>query len=270
MAQRLTLRDTPVWMKRYVGGERRLSLALLDACMRRLGVTPLRPPPHHAGDRAKQLEMRRLGELRDADVSVPDVIGEGPGLLMLSDIGSSFSARLSQCRGDTVAIDALTSAAVDAIADVHARGQYLGQPTARNLVVLDHGGIGFLDFEEDPAEVMSLDNAQARDWLLFTHGVARHYAQRPEALSGILKHGLSRSRADVATIVTDSSDRLHVVARVLAPFGRSAARVRAALAALRLVSFAAVAFLAALAVDYLHDGDIDLLSWASHIIGTLS
>src|SRR5690606_41218191 len=82
--------------------------------------------------------------------------------------------------------------------DVHRRGGYLSQPWPRNLTVHE-GGIGFLDFEEDPGEVMSLAHAQARDWLLFAYGTMRFYRDRPETLAGVLRRVLRHAQQDTVS-----------------------------------------------------------------------
>jgi hypothetical protein len=55
---------------------------------------------------------------------------------------------------------------------VHVRGQHLSQAFDRNLVQCPDGVIGYIDFEDDPAEVMTLAECQARDWLSYLHSTA--------------------------------------------------------------------------------------------------
>ena len=59
-----------------------------------------------------------------------------------------------------------------AIAAVHARGAYLSQAFARNLMHCPDGVIGFIDFEDDPGETLSIAECQARDWLSYLHSTA--------------------------------------------------------------------------------------------------
>jgi hypothetical protein len=86
---------------------------------------------------------------------------------------------------DDAGRDRLVKAAMATLADAHARGAYLGQPLPRNMT-WDGENVGFLDFEEDPLEVMDLPTAQARDWLMFGYGVAKYYDHRGEVLQDLL------------------------------------------------------------------------------------
>ncbi|HEY0180114.1 MAG TPA: serine/threonine protein phosphatase [Dokdonella sp.] len=259
MAYRLAVGDRTVWLKYYSDETRRFSLGVLDVCVRGLGVTPLRPPPHRSGEDAKRFEMRRLEELRDADVRVPEVVGGAPRMLVLTDIGRSLSQALARSANDPAA-DELTEATVAAIADVHARGLCLGQPVPRNIVV-DDGAIGFIDFEEDPREIMPLGAAQARDWLIFAYGAASHYRGRAETLGAAIARGLQRGDPIVAGLVHDAVDRLRPLETLLTPLGRRAGRLLGALSALRSATIALLVVVVALAIDYLQDGDFDLLTF---------
>lgn len=260
MTQRLTLNANPVWLKHYGNEQRRLVLGALDLCVRSLGVKPLRPPPRHPGEHGKRLEMRRLDELRRAHVRVPEVIGEGPAILLLADLGDSLSATLKRHASDAAAVDSLVAGAVDAIAGVHARGHYLGQPIPRNLVI-NGQGVGFIDFEEDPCEVMSLRDAQVRDWLLFAHGTSRYFRGRPERLAAHLAQGITRADLQIGERVRDAGMRLRPIERLARAFGRSTGNLVTALTAIRSTAAAVLLVAIAFTIDFLHDGDIDLLAW---------
>lgn len=263
MAHRLTVDDRTVWLKHYGSGARRLRLGLLGKFARGLDIEALRPPPHHPGEQAKHLEVRRLHELRAADVRVPDVIGDGPAMLVLSDIGESLSRRLAAVSADPDERDALVGRAVAAIAEVHARGQYLGQPIPRNMAIADDA-VGFLDFEEDPVEVMSPRSAQIRDWLLFVHGVAGHFPQEPAHLAQLVRQGLDLADPMVMRGVDEAGHRLHVVELLLKPFGARAGGLGVALRTLRAIASALLVAAIILLVDFLPDGDLDLdlVAWS--------
>lgn len=153
--------------------------------MKRIGVRVLMAPPRRAGDAAKDLEIRRLTELRELGVLVPSILGQGPGILVLSDIGSSLSRELKQKQSPEDR-DALIHTAAKALAGLHRRGGYLGQALPRNMSI-KNDRVGFFDFEEDPLEMMGLPDALARDWIFFVYGVARYYTDRVDALVHILK-----------------------------------------------------------------------------------
>lgn len=263
MAQRLFVNDRQVWLKHYGNKSRRLTLGLLDRLARSLSIEALRPPPHYCGEKALGNEMRRVREMQDADVNVPDVIGHGRATLLLSDIGASLSSCLKKASSDQVARDRMVRMAVEAIADVHAKDLYLGNPVPRNMT-FDNQCIGFLDFEEDPGEIMASSVAQSRDWLLFVHGVARYYPNQHVELAGLLKVGIDRANPDVRRRVLDAGNRLHKVMAVVWPFGGSAGAIRSALKTLRSLGGAALVFAIAWTSTALND---EGAVWGRNLMG---
>ena len=175
------------------GNSRRFGLGIFDAIARGLDIDALRPPPHPGGGEAKQIEARRLAELGAQRVCVPRVLGESASTLLLSNLGDIFAAQLRAADCDIARIDALTTAVIDAIADTHARSAYLGQPLPRNITLDDSGRVGFIDFEEDPLEFMSLPQAQARDWLMFAFGMAKYDDGRTDVLADMLTRVMRRA-----------------------------------------------------------------------------
>lgn len=169
MVEPIVIEGQRAWLKQYGKGSRALALGLLNFVARRFHLDALRPPPHRGGDAARETEARRLAELHAQGVNVPDVLGTGHAALVIGDNGSSFNTCLREA--DEAGRDRLVMAAMQAIAEAHARGAYFGQPLPRNLT-WDGQKVGFIDFEEDPLEVMDLAEAQARDWLMFGYGVA--------------------------------------------------------------------------------------------------
>lgn len=246
------------WLKAYEGGDsRRLALGLLDAVARRLDIEALRPPPHPGGGAAKRIEARRIAELAALGVHVPRVLGEGDSTLLLSDIGTTLAARLRDARDDPARIDVLTTRAIDAIAEAHARGAYFGQLVPRNITIDDAGCVGFIDFEEDPLDVMALPQAQARDWLLFAFGMAKHYDGRTDALAGLLSVALQRA-PDVAAHA-GRVGRLGGFARTLGRLGRSARQVAHSILVVRAATVLPMLLVAALLWDLIEDGQLELV-----------
>lgn len=221
----------PAWRKRYGGGSRRLRLRLLDRVVLGLGVPVLRPPPRHAGDAARRVEQRRLQELRASGVNVPQVLEAGDGFLVLGDMGPTLAWRLKQV--DPEGAGRLLAAAAQAVAGVHAAGLYLGQPLARNITLDATGRIGFLDFEEDPGEVLPIVQAQARDWLVFAAGVARHAPFDEVRLARIIGHALARVPAEARGLLRTSVARLGFLRPLTAKLGRRAAGIGKAVASLQ-------------------------------------
>lgn len=139
-----------------------------------LRLDVLAPVPNRGGEAAIATEARRLQALEAAGLTVPRLLAVRTDGLMLSDLsGGSIAPRslgdaLDEARSGTDAL-AVWRPGLDAIAAVHARGMYLSQAFARNLLVLPDGGIGFIDFEDDPGQSLDTAHCQARDWLGYLH-----------------------------------------------------------------------------------------------------
>ena len=185
------------------------------------------------------------------------MLGEGESTLLLSDLGTTLATRLRDAGDDAAGVDALTARAVAAIADAHAQGAYFGQLVPRNITLDDEGRIGFIDFEEDPLEVMSLPQAQARDWLLFAFGMAKYYDGRTDVLAGMLSEVLHRA-PDVAAHA-GRVGRLQGVARKLRHLGRAARHVAHSILVVRAATVLPVLLIAVVLWDLIDDGQITLL-----------
>jgi len=258
MVEPIQIEGRPAWLKRYGdGGSRALSLGALDFVATRMGMEPLRPPPHRVGVGAMDTEARRLTELAAQHVHVPQVIGRGRDSLVLSDNGRSLASWLRDAQDD-VQRDHLVCLALEAIAHAHAEGAYFGQPLPRNMT-FDGQRIGFIDFEEDPLEVMTLAQAQARDWLMFGYGVARYYEHRPEALQALMRQAMSGETRDVHAQTHQVTGRLQRLAAVCNRLGSKARRLTHAVLVLHAATTLGVLVIGTLAIDWFSDGDLDVL-----------
>lgn len=190
-----------------------------------------------------------------------------PGLPRAQRLGETRSSRLPHAAPDEAR--SLFRQAALTIADVHARGAYLGQRLARNITVDSQGRIGFPDFEEDPGELMPLTDAQSRDWLVVSAGAARYLPLCDAEVGEVIAEALRGSAPQARDAPRASVERLDFV-RVASPwFGRGAGGLAKALHGLHrelMAGLAAVALLA-LGVDYAGDRDLDILEtvvdWAT-------
>jgi len=138
-----------------------LALKLLSGLAR---SPELKPVPAPGGAAGQAIEVRRLTTLRMAGVRVPAVVHVDADFFVMERLaGQSLAQRLDPRPQDA---RALWEQGLRFLGDVHARGQCLSQASARNLIVTP-GGIAAIDFEDDPLEVLSLPQAQVRDWLLY-------------------------------------------------------------------------------------------------------
>jgi tRNA A-37 threonylcarbamoyl transferase component Bud32 len=124
----------------------------------------LQPVPAYGGVRAQSIEVKRLAQLAAAGLPVPAVLHQGSDFIALQFLqGQSLQHHLTLAPEEALA---MFEQGLQAIHQVHQKGQYLSQAFARNIMVVQ-GSLWFIDFEDDPLEVLSLQDAQTRDWLAY-------------------------------------------------------------------------------------------------------
>jgi tRNA A-37 threonylcarbamoyl transferase component Bud32 len=256
MVEPIVIEGQRAWLKQYGESSRAVALGQVNMVGPRVQLGARRPPPPPGGDAARKTEARRLAELQAQGVNVPHVIGSGHASLVLGDNGRSFNTCLRQA--DDAGRDALVSAAMQAIVAAHAKGAYFGQPLPRNLT-WDGQAIGFIDFEEDPLEVMDLAQAQARDWLMFGYGVAKYYEHRPAQLQALMAAAMDGEDAPVLAHAHAVSGRLQRLARYSMKMGRSARALAHAIVIVHGATTLGMLMLVAICFDFFSDGDLDIL-----------
>jgi LAO/AO transport system kinase len=177
---------------------------------RMTGLALLEPVPAHGGARGAAVELARLAALASAGVRVPTVLHAEPGFFVMRRLAGASLAERIDVQGESGF--AAWWRGLHALADVHARGACLSHAFARNLIETPDG-IAFIDFEDDPLETLTLEAAQARDWLMYLHSTA-----------WLLDVEKSRAQANLeGTLVrAEPGVRAHLLqaARKLAPFRR--------------------------------------------------
>jgi hypothetical protein len=168
-----------VWVKKAGLRHGKARYRLMSVCARLLRLDVLTPVPNPGGSEAIAIEARRLADLGAAGLRVPIVLAQQHDGLLLSDLGQSGRAstmlqdRLEHAANTSpTALLASWREGLAAIAAVHACGTYLSQAFARNLVMCPDGVIGYIDFEDDPGQTLTLAECQARDWLSYLHSTA--------------------------------------------------------------------------------------------------
>jgi tRNA A-37 threonylcarbamoyl transferase component Bud32 len=151
--------------------------------------------------------IQRLAEL---GVRVPTVLQRGQTQLLLSDLGPTLGL-ICKREPDRERRAELLKRGFEALLDLHARGAYVSQAVARNLT-LDEHGVGFIDLEEDPLQMMPLAAAQARDALLWVQSSARFLADAPEQYACLLKEYLAAERDEVRAEILKTARRLRWLA----------------------------------------------------------
>jgi len=232
-----------VWLKKAGPRHGRLRYRLLAAISAVLRLDVLTPVPNPGGPEAIAIEARRLRTLAEAGLRVPRVLAQQDEGLLMSDLGESgrgamtLEERLQHAAAEgPAALLAAWREGLEAIARVHARGQYLSQAFARNLVCCPDGEIGFIDFEDDPGAVLSLVECQTRDWLSYLHATAMPLHAAAARGSGAEWHdALAGIDPEVRTRLAHAAHRMRWLTHLPASrrWGRDTQRVRAAARLLR-------------------------------------
>lgn len=179
----------------------------------------MRAAPLHGGAQAQRIEVLRLRRLAEAGVAVPRVLHVEQDFFVQSWLGDR---RLDGLLKRDAAL-AWWRRGLQALVDVHARDQYLSQAFARNFIAVGET-LAMIDFEDDPLEVMTLEQAQARDWLAYLHASALAFSKRMPApraeCAALLRTEFAHERAPVRQLVADTARRLRWMQRLPAGDGR--------------------------------------------------
>jgi hypothetical protein len=137
---------------------------LLNALASLAGAPLLRAVPAHGGAKGQAVEVRRLAALRDAGIRVPQVLHVDAEFFVMEFLdGPNLAQVLAEQPAKALG---LWQQGLELVHGVHARGQYLSQANARNIIVTPQG-LAAIDFEDDPLEVLTLEQAQVRNWLMY-------------------------------------------------------------------------------------------------------
>lgn len=204
-----------VWVKRAVKTKLRFGHRVQDWAAMLFGLELLRQT---AGGETLEREAKILRALKAKGVCVPELIAEGDGWLALSDLGDSLRLQLDQATGPEE-VRGLVLTAAHALRHLHANGAWHGNPLVRNLAGPAHR-VGFIDFEEDPAERMSEAACQARDILLFLFSLKTFEKRVPGLMretTSVLVEGLPSA---VLAQLRMTRRAVAPVLFLLRPFGR--------------------------------------------------
>jgi hypothetical protein len=194
---------------------------LLNGMARATALPLLRAAPAPGGARSQQIEVARLRSLAAAGVPVPSVLHVDVDFFVQSYVQGTRLDTLLQ-RGGVEALEGWQRG-LQELVELHARDQCLSQAFARNFIA-GNGRMTMIDFEDNPLEVMPLEQAQARDWLAYLHSSARTLrtfpAAQQQAATELLRNELARERAGVRLWVGDTAQRLLWTRRLPAGDGR--------------------------------------------------
>lgn len=176
-----------VWLKRGRPKRSALIYAVLNGVATGIRLPWLKTSGSAAagGRVSTAVELRRLQELRQAGVLVPQVLAHTEDAILMQDIGAPADSSVSLehainshfTQGHLDAALAYWQQGLQALQRLHHKDQYVSQAFSRNMVLDASGTPGFVDFEDDPLEVMTLLNCKTRDLLCYLHSTAWPIAQ---------------------------------------------------------------------------------------------
>ena len=235
LVQRLDVIQTsvgPVLVKAQRQQRHPIRYAMLSALANLLKLPMIKAAPAPGGEKAQSIEVTRLQTLREAGVQVPAVLYSAPQWFAIEYVDAPNLLESLQRDAPTSERLAIWLQGAKAIGHVHARGQALSQAFARNCL-WHHGQTWFIDFEDDPASVMPIEHAQARDWLAYLHStlwaLRQCGATWPELLSKYeqFAHIFSRPAADIVHQTSARITWLRHLPQARKPWGRDVVMLQA-------------------------------------------
>ena len=160
-----------VWLRKAAPRQAAWRYSLLNGLAKvcRLGV--LTPVPNPGGEAGIAIEAGRLRELAAAGIPAPKLLAVQENALLMSHMGEQTLLIAIEKQTEAGSLEGWLQG-LHAIEAVHRQNQFLSQAFARNMVLTETGGIGFIDFEDNPATVLSLQQCQSRDWLCYLQSTA--------------------------------------------------------------------------------------------------
>ncbi|OAM31180.1 hypothetical protein A7P95_01400 [Eikenella longinqua] len=182
-----------VWLRKAAPRQAAWRYSLLNGLGKILRLGVLTPVPNPGGNAGIAIEAGRLRELAAAGITAPRLLAVQENALLMSHVGEQTLLIAIEKQIETGSLEGWLQG-LHAIEAVHRQGQYLSQAFARNMVLTAEGGIGFIDFEDNPALVLSLPLCQGRDWLCYLQSTADNLRRQGllDQAAGLCKTCLSR------------------------------------------------------------------------------
>lgn len=198
------------WLKKSAPARGIFRYHLLNLFSKLLRTPLLKAVPQKGGQIALDIEIQRIKQLKENGILVPDICAVSPGWLLIKDLGTSIIDDMKSNRSNQNRMRQLFSTCLTAIKRLHMADQYMSQGFVRNMLMVDEdkGEIGFIDFEDDPLTVMNLQQAQARDLLLFINSTARFFVKDSEYFKQQIHTFLDGHNEKVIASIKNTNDKM--------------------------------------------------------------
>lgn len=171
------LNGQAIWFKRGLPHVRKARLRRLRNFIAQLNNNPMYYSTEVTTPDEFNGEIKRLQKLHRRGVRVPDIIAYDQHWVAMSDIGPSLRSLLGNiATTDPAQLNRVLIQAATELGKLHQQGMWHGRPALRDIT-WDGENIGFVDFEEDPAQHMAPLQCQARDLLAFIHSLSNYFEQ---------------------------------------------------------------------------------------------
>jgi hypothetical protein len=194
--RRVQWQGQPAWLKLSVPQPPAWRYQLQAGMARVLQLSAFQPVRPQGGIEGIRNEAGRISALAAAGLRVPELLAHADHWLLISDLGNTTLESLIR-HADAGAQLEYWQRGAAYIRQAHRAGQYLSQPFARNLVCSPELEIGAIDFEDDPIGVMSLAQAQIRDWIPYFFSTTIYFADRLPVLCDAIRDTLAEEDAAV-------------------------------------------------------------------------
>ncbi|MFV0679961.1 hypothetical protein [Ottowia sp.] len=207
---------------------------LMSGLARLLGTPMLAAAPALGGVQGQTIEIDRLQVLGAAGAPVPRVLHVAGDYFVMTWLGNTQLAEMIH-RHHPAALS-LWQKGAQLLSALHAKQQYLSQCVARNVVVDDRGGTprvaGMIDFEDDPRQIMSLAEAQVRDWLLYLQSSLWNLPANNETVDWHVDHWVQAEHIEVSQLFARTCRKLALLRHLPRSrrWGRDTVAVQAAAA----------------------------------------
>jgi hypothetical protein len=217
--EKISIEGTPAWLKHAEPPPSRWRYTVLDFIANRFGLRLAVAIPKPGHEDSLMIERERIARLADIGIRVPAVLHAGNNWHVLSDIGMPIRDAFRSAT--PVLRYALLNLLLDEIARIHQHGEYLSQAVLRNIVCDSAHLIGFIDFEEDPAQRLPVELCQARDILLMLCGLTDYFTPHDAEFLQAIGDFLADGDPDVRSILLTDAQRLGSLLTVLGPVIKS-------------------------------------------------
>lgn len=204
------------WAKLAIPGKARGWHLLQKILARLIPLKILHPTVSPGGGQALRAEAARLERLRWAGFAAPEVLLCHDDFMVMADAGTTLHHPVASEVERQKQREMLARAATT-LAQLHQAGLCHGRPHVKDLFAAPDGRIGFLDLEEDPATVMPLAVAQARDAWIFIASLSELLPEetlRQPILTAYLAAAPRQTRQELATLVKYAAPLCRLLVRL--------------------------------------------------------